>query len=212
MERKIFQHLLELKSLQIRSTKVNESVLVKRAVDDYHKSTIELGYETGSTLKRYPYTEYSFRNFELFLYDTLKSLQKKETYNFQNISEVYDEAERRLSPDVSRYERALNCTTKTHRCLHATHAYTGIPCAAYIPMMNHHTIPKLGFGPYKSSASGVGSFFLPKILTHPTDRSCTGGKVALELTHGNSKQVITLPSEKLESNKRYYLSTRWAEK
>ncbi|XP_049287631.1 ankyrin repeat domain-containing protein 12-like isoform X1 [Anopheles funestus] len=206
MERKIFQHLLELKSLQIRSTKVNESVLVKRAVDDYHKSTIELGYETGSTLKRYPYTEYSFRNFELFLYDTLKSLQKKETYNFQNISEVYDEAERRLSPDVSRYERALNCTTKTHRCLHATHAYTGIPCAAYIPMMNHHTIPKLGFGPYKSSTSGVGSFFLPKILTHPTDRSCTGGKVALELTHGNSKQVITLPSEKLDSNKRYYVT------
>ncbi|XP_050068042.1 ankyrin repeat domain-containing protein 12 isoform X2 [Anopheles maculipalpis] len=206
MERKIFQHLLELKSLQIRSTKVNESVLVKRAVDDYHKSTIELGYETGSTLKRYPYTEYSFRNFELFLYDTLKSLQKKETYNFQNISEVYDEAERRLSPDVSRYERALNCTTKTHRCLHATHAYTGIPCAAYIPMMNHHTIPKLGFGPYKSSTSGVGSFFLPKILTHPTDRSCAGGKVALELTHGNSKQVITLPSEKLDSNKRYYVT------
>ncbi|XP_049548019.1 protein phosphatase 1 regulatory subunit 12A [Anopheles darlingi] len=220
MERKIFQHLLELKSLQIRSTKVNESVLVKRAVDDYHKSTIELGYETGSTLKRYPYTEYSFRNFELFLYDTLKTLQKKETYNFQNISEVYDEAERRLSPDVSRYERALNCTTKTHRCLHATHAYTGIPCAAYIPMMNHHTIPKLGFGAYKSSGSGgtgggsgggstgggVGSFFLPKILTHTTDRSCPGGKVALELTHGNSKQVITLPSETLDSNKRYYVT------
>ncbi|XP_053698657.1 uveal autoantigen with coiled-coil domains and ankyrin repeats, partial [Sabethes cyaneus] len=218
MERKIFQHLLELKSLQIRSTKVNESALVKRAVDDYHKSTIELGYETGSTLKRYPYSEYSFKNFELFLYDTLKSLQKRETYNFQNISEVYDEAERRLSPDVSRYERALNCTTKTHRCLHATHAYTGIPCAAYIPMMNHHTIPKLGFGPYKSSSSGVGSFFLPKILTNPTDRNCPaasalagmGGtansKVALELTHGSNKQVITLPSEKLDSNKRYYVT------
>uniref|UniRef100_A0A182T4I5 Uncharacterized protein n=1 Tax=Anopheles maculatus TaxID=74869 RepID=A0A182T4I5_9DIPT len=73
-------------------------------------------------------------------------------------------------------------------------------------MMNHHTIPKLGFGPYKSSTSGVGSFFLPKILTHPTDRSCAGGKVALELTHGNSKQVITLPSEKLDSNKRYYVT------
>ncbi|XP_021693550.1 ankyrin repeat domain-containing protein 12 isoform X3 [Aedes aegypti] len=180
MERKIFQHLLELKSLQIRSTKVNESALVKRAVDDYHKSTIELGYETGSTLKRYPYSEYSFKNFELFLYDTLKSLQKRETYNFQNISEVYDEqeAERRSSPDVSRYERALNCTTKTHRCLHATHAYTGIPCAAYIPMMNHHTMPKLGFGQYKSSPSGVGSFFLPKILTNPTDRSCPGSSAS----------------------------------
>uniref|UniRef100_A0AAG5CSZ2 Uncharacterized protein n=1 Tax=Anopheles atroparvus TaxID=41427 RepID=A0AAG5CSZ2_ANOAO len=60
-------------------------------------------------------------------------------------------------------------------------------------MMNHHTIPKLGFGPYKSSTSGVGSFFLPKILTHPTDRSCAGGKVALELTHGNSKQATPEP-------------------
>ncbi|XP_052562273.1 inversin isoform X1 [Culex pipiens pallens] len=187
MERKIFQHLLELKSLQIRSTKINESVLVKRAVDDYHRSTIELGYETGSTLKRYPYSEYSFKNFELFLYDTLKTLQKRETYNFQNISEVYDETERRLSPDVSRYERALNCTTKTHRCLHATHAYTGIPCAAYIPMMNHHTIPKFGFGPYKSSSTGVGSFFLPKILTNPTDRNCPGAEAVAAAGPSSSK-------------------------
>ena len=91
MERKIFQHLLELKSLQIRSTKINEAALVKRAVDDYHNSTCELGYETATSLKKYPYSEYSFRNFELFLYETLKALQKKETYNFQNISEVYDE-------------------------------------------------------------------------------------------------------------------------
>lgn len=41
------------------------------------------------------------------------------------------QAERRLSPDFSRCEKALYCTTKSHRCLHAAHAYTGIPCAAY---------------------------------------------------------------------------------
>lgn len=131
MERKIFQHLLELKSLQIRSSKSNEGVLVKRAIDDYHKSILALGLETGGSLKRYPYQEYTFKNFETFLYETLKNLQKSGTYNFQNISEVYKEAERRLSPDYNRYEKALHCTTKTHRCLHATHAYTGIPCAAY---------------------------------------------------------------------------------
>ncbi|KFB47636.1 AGAP001673-PA-like protein [Anopheles sinensis] len=207
MERKIFQHLLELKSLQIRSTKVNESVLVKRAVDDYHKSTIELGYETGSTLKRYPFVYRLFNKLIFFVLIFSQKLRLLKLHLSEIIVACYpSQAERRLSPDVSRYERALNCTTKTHRCLHATHAYTGIPCAAYIPMMNHHTIPKLGFGPYKSSTSGVGSFFLPKILTHPTDRSCAGGKVALELTHGNSKQVITLPSEKLDSNKRYYVT------
>lgn len=89
MEHKIFQHLLELKSLQIRSSKVNESLLVKRAVDDYHKSTMEIGSETGSTLRRYPYKEYTFKNFEIFLYEVLKSLQKNGSNNFQNISDVY---------------------------------------------------------------------------------------------------------------------------
>jgi hypothetical protein len=87
--------------------------------------------------------EFTFKNFELFLYETLKSLQKPGTFNFQNIAEVYREvniwrcfcqlqknffdpqAERRLSPDFSRCEKALYCTTKTHRCLHAAHAYTG---------------------------------------------------------------------------------------
>uniref|UniRef100_A0A1I8MW53 Uncharacterized protein n=1 Tax=Musca domestica TaxID=7370 RepID=A0A1I8MW53_MUSDO len=201
MERKIFQHLLELKSLQIRSNKLNEAVLVKRAVDDYHKSCAALGGETGTRLRRYNFSEYTFKNFELFLYETLKALQKPGTYNFQNINEVYDEAERRLSPDYNSYEKALQCTTRTHRCLHAAHAYTGIPCAAYIPMMNHHTMPKFGFGPYKKT--GVGSFYLPKILT--TGTGC-GGKVSLELSHGKSKQLISLPSDKLDSNKRYFVT------
>lgn len=89
MEHKIFQHLLELKSLQIRSCKANESLLVKRAVDDYHKSTMELGGEIGGTLRRYPYKEYTFKNFEIFLYEVLKSLQKSGSNNFQNISDVY---------------------------------------------------------------------------------------------------------------------------
>ncbi|KAH8326504.1 hypothetical protein KR067_009280 [Drosophila pandora] len=223
MERKIFQHLLELKSLQIRSSKLNEAVLVKRAVEDYHKSCVLLGSETGTRLRRYNFTEYTFKNFELFLYETLKGLQRPGTNNFQNINEVYEEAERRLSPDYNAYEKALQCTTKTHRCLHAAHAYTGIPCAAYIPMMNHHTMPKFGFGPYKKTGS-VSSFFLPKILTSGRASSgrvggmgSAGGggggggnrcnhKVALELSHGKNKQLISLPAEKLDSNKRYYVT------
>ncbi|XP_023170971.2 ankycorbin [Drosophila hydei] len=226
MERKIFQHLLELKSLQIRSNKLNEAVLVKRAVDDYHKSCVLLGGETGTRLRRYNFSEYTFKNFELFLYETLKGLQKPGTNNFQNINEVYEEAERRLSPDYNAYEKALHCTTKTHRCLHAAHAYTGIPCAAYIPMMNHHTMPKFGFGQYKKAGS-VSSFYLPKILTSGRASSGRVGagmdvgvgvdvgfggsgkcshKVALELSHGKSKQLISLPANKLDSNKRYYVT------
>lgn len=88
-------------------------------------------------------------------------------------------------------------------------------------MMNHHTMPKFGFGPYKKTGS-VSSFFLPKILTSGrassgraggTGGSAGGGggnrcnhKVALELSHGKNKQLISLPAEKLDSNKRYYVT------
>lgn len=91
MERKIFQHLLELKSMQIRSKKCNESILVKRAVNGYHKSCATIGTETGIRLQRYKSTEYTFKKFELFLYETLKKLQKPGTNNFRNIEEVYTE-------------------------------------------------------------------------------------------------------------------------
>lgn len=113
MERKIFQHLLELKSLQIRSSRVNEAVLVKRAVDDYHKSVQALGYETGGTLRRYPHKEYTFKNFEIFLYETLKGLQKHGTHNFQNISDVYKEVSCG-SPGGGNYRIELNVLIHFH--------------------------------------------------------------------------------------------------
>lgn len=76
-------------------TRENENSInrfqVKRAVDDYHKSVNDLGFEVGGTLNKYQLREYTFKNFELFLYETLKSLQKPGTFNFQNISEVYRE-------------------------------------------------------------------------------------------------------------------------
>lgn len=78
-------------------------------------------------------------------------------------------------------------------------------------MMNHHTMPKYGFGPLKSA--GVGSFYLPKICTKTSKDGSQGGggdcannRVSLELSHGNNKQLIALPSDKLDSNKRYYVT------
>lgn len=70
-----------------------------------------------------------------------------------------------------------------------------------VPMINHHTIPKLGFGSYKQT--GVGSFYLPKILTRNPK---AGSKVSLELSHGNNKQLIPLPYDKLDKNKKYYVT------
>lgn len=68
-------------------------------------------------------------------------------------------------------------------------------------MMNHHTIPKLGFGPYKNT--NTREICLPKILTHNMEYD---GKVGLELSHGKNKHFISLPSDKLDANKRYYVT------
>lgn len=71
-------------------------------------------------------------------------------------------------------------------------------------------MPKYGFG--KTSA---GSFYLPKICTKGGGIGGTGkcgsgtpahNTVSLELSHGNNKQLITLPAEKLDNNKRYYVT------
>lgn len=61
--------------------------------------------------------------------------------------------------------------------------------------MNHHTIPKVGFG---TKPGG----FLPKIRPKANQK----GVVTLELTHGTDKQFVTLPAEKLDYNKKYYVT------
>ncbi|KAF2904745.1 hypothetical protein ILUMI_01433, partial [Ignelater luminosus] len=173
LERKIFQHLLDLKRLQIRSGQHNEAVLVKRAIDAYHRScaaTVGAG--------KYTSQDFSFRSFENFLYNSLRKIQRTGIEHLQGL------------PETPR--NPLHCTQRTHRCDHATHAYTGVPCAAYLPKMDHHTIPKIGF---ECKPSG----FLPKI--HPKSNAVT-----LELCHGNDKQVISLPAERLDQNKRYYVT------
>lgn len=63
--------------------------------------------------------------------------------------------------------------------------------------MNHHTIPKPGFPKVPEPS------FLPRIKTgEKHDKNA----VALELSHGNDKQLITLPSDKLDVNKKYYVT------
>lgn len=105
--------MLELKRLQIRSGQHNESVLVKRAIDAYHRScaaTVGAG--------KYEPKDFTFKSFEHFLYGALRKLQKSS-----------DLSHLRGLPETS--TNPLLCTQSTHRCYHATHAYTGIPCAAY---------------------------------------------------------------------------------
>lgn len=74
-----------------------------------------------------------------------------------------------------------------------------------VPMMNHHTMPKFGFGPYKNT-HGVGTFYLPKILNNTRGAN---SKMSLEFSHAKDKKYntsIPLPADKLDSNKRYLVT------
>jgi len=78
---------------------------------------------------------------------------------------------------------------------------------------NHHHAPKTGHA--SSSRSG----FLPRIdhSSRGIGRNSTAiprslsyvdpsRPVTLELSHGSEKQVISLPTERLDRNKRYYVT------
>ncbi|XP_072930007.1 uncharacterized protein [Epargyreus clarus] len=199
-ERKIFQHLLELKRLQIRTSKANEAVLVKRAIDEYNKSSL-----SNVGLGPYNSPDFSFSSFEKFLYESLRKLQKSGKRHLDNLPEKpidFDYGESELYKMTGIPDNPCLCTSKTHRCYHAVHAYTGIPCSAYIPYRwNHHTMPKPATaGPPKKTKG-----FLPKINSKPPSGS---GKahVTLEVSHGSEKQLIALPAERLDKNKRYYVT------
>ncbi|KAM3962514.1 LOW QUALITY PROTEIN: uncharacterized protein ACR2FA_003420 [Aphomia sociella] len=199
-ERKIFQHLLELKRLQIRTSKTNEAVLVKRAIDEYNKSSL-----ANVGLGPYNNPDFSFSSFEKFLYESLRKLQKSGKKHLDNLPEDpidFDYGESELYKMSAIPDNPCLCTSKTHRCFHAVHAYTGVPCSAYIPYKwNHHTMPK----PATAGPSTKSKGFLPKINTKPPSGS---GKahVTLEVSHGTEKQLIALPAEKLDKNKRYYVT------
>ncbi|XP_066996041.2 uncharacterized protein [Anabrus simplex] len=205
MERRIFQQLLELKRLQIRAGRANENVLVKRLVDDYRRAGLIVG------LRHYdgPYT---FRSFEKYLYDQLRLLQTSERRMVPRLQSSDDldklhavlrraRLNNKLLGDIP--DNPVLCTQGTHRCHHAAHAYTGVPCAAYITKPNHH---------HKQSPPKSGGF-LPRIDS-TSSRGATRSlryvdpakPVTLELSHGNDKQVISLPTEKLDKNKRYYVT------
>ncbi|XP_026669217.1 nucleolar protein dao-5-like [Ceratina calcarata] len=160
LERKIFFQLMELKRLQIRHGRANEQVLVKRQVEAFHKAGM-----SGPTLGVAKYDQpLTFRHFEAFLYDQLRKLQK-----------------RPATPDFC--TEAKQCTQKTHRCHHATSAYTSFPVYTY-----------LGGGGQEQAD------LLPKI------ESRGKGQMTVEVTHGEEKQIIALPAERLDRTKKYYVT------
>ncbi|KAK0182649.1 hypothetical protein PV327_000764 [Microctonus hyperodae] len=162
LERKIFFQLMELKRLQIRHGRANEQVLVKRQVEVFHKAGM-----TGPTLGVTKYDQpYTFRHFETFLYEQLRRLQK-----------------RPATPDWCTDPK--HCTQKTHRCHHATSAYTSMPIYTYLG------------GECQERDERT---LLPRI------ESRGKGQMTVEVTRGDERQVIALPAEKLDRTKRYFVT------
>ncbi|XP_028982291.1 ankycorbin isoform X2 [Diachasma alloeum] len=162
LERKIFFQLMELKRLQIRHGRVNEHILIKRQVESFNKSGM-----SGPTLGVARYDQpLTFRHFEGYLYEQLRRLQK-----------------RPATPDWC--TEAKQCTQKTHRCHHATSAYTSLPIYTYLD----------GGGRDREEST-----LLPRIENRGK------GQMTVEVTKGEEKQVIALPAEKLDRTKRYFIT------
>ena len=102
---------------------------------------------------------------------------------------------RGVSRDASR------CTHSSHRCHHAAHAYTGVPCSS-------HTRRKLRARKVASKPS-----VLPRISgqsssvkTAVSTARSKDPPVTLQLKQGPNVQALKLPTDKLEPNKKYYVT------
>ena len=73
IERRIFQELLDLKRLQIRTGRANEQVLVKRLADEYTKNITTI---VGLRKHDGPFT---FKDYEKYLYGRLPFLLHSST-------------------------------------------------------------------------------------------------------------------------------------
>ncbi|XP_071447314.1 uncharacterized protein [Hetaerina americana] len=234
LERHIFSELLELKRLQIRAGRANENVLVKRLVDNFHGPA---GSDLTVGIKRYD-GQYTFRSFEKYLYDQLRMLQSGDPHIVPKLkaSDEMDKQKKARAMTATTCggtpDNPAMCTHVTHRCHHATHAYTGIPCAAYITKggggghhhHDHHMPPHHhSTSPQRSNArsTAMGSSFLPRIDTVQDNLSSPfagvgtlrskyldpSRPVTLDLSQsGDRRQVISLPTQKVDKPKRYLVT------
>ncbi|XP_023216625.1 inversin-B-like isoform X2 [Centruroides sculpturatus] len=116
LERKLFQELQELKHHQIRSGRANESIVVKRLVERYRREVLLPGMRDFEG----PYT---YKAFEKYLYDQLRLLSSS---NHGKVPRIKTVVQKSLQPyTIIENESAYSCTCKTHRCNHASQAYSG---------------------------------------------------------------------------------------
>ncbi|XP_071548370.1 uncharacterized protein [Panulirus ornatus] len=234
LERRLFQQLLELKRMQIRNTRANEHVLIKRMVDSFHKEGNLLGIRGYGG-------PYSFSSYEKYLYDQLRFLQSSQgvkipafrpSDDVEKLSRAIRRAEIKELPEPLMTHRDPSvCNHTTHRCHHAAHAYTGVPCAAYI---GYHRRRKASNNNNNNNNNKQVS--LPRIAGSTAGGGTAGGTagaspappqdgarvapgepiglrnydpkkpLTVELQHGLARQQIVLPTDILDKNKKYHLT------
>ena len=93
------------------------------------------------------------------------------------------------------------CTHSSHRCHHAAHAYTGVPCSVSSKRQRSKSRK-----PARRQAMGS---MLPNIGNSGAGRKGPDQPVTLQLKQGGNVQALRLPTEKLEPNKKYYDPRVW---
>ncbi|CAG0920083.1 unnamed protein product [Notodromas monacha] len=105
--------------------------------------------------------------------------------------------------DAAILDSPSQCTHRTHTCHHAAHAYTGVPCAAYITRPNHHHAIKGPARPFLPKIDRGGALMEPAVDLKNFD---PGRPLTLELNHGGQRQVIEFPANKLDKSRKYHVT------
>ena len=102
------------------------------------------------------------------------------------------------------------CTHSSHRCHHAAHAYTGVPCSGAGTARRHqqqrHRQRKPGAGRQAPAGGAAGGHQGPGGGVLPRIGQQQQPPVTLQLKQGGSVQALRLPTDKLEPNKKYYVT------
>ena len=96
---------------------------------------------------------------------------------------------------------ASRCTHSSHRCHHAAHAYTGVPCSSQARrrLRTRRSTSK----PVLPKISGSSSSVKSSVVTTGRGKD---QPVTLQLKQGPNVQALKLPTDKLEPNKKYYVT------
>ena len=104
---------------------------------------------------------------------------------------------------VTGAREASRCTHSSHRCHHAAHAYTGVPCSSGQARRRLRT-RKSGSKPVLPRISAQAQYSGKTSVS--TGRNSKEQPVTLQLKQGPNIQALKLPTDKLEPNKKYYVT------